>query len=147
MNNMWILAEAGGDVETSQGQAIPTAGTEQAPAATTSTTADGTNGMPADGIKKELTTGQKLGQYAPFIIILIIMYLFIFRGPKKKQKQHSQMVDSLKKNDRVRTIGGIFATVIDVRDKEIVLKIDESNNTKMRVSPGAIATVVTDEKD
>jgi preprotein translocase subunit YajC len=88
-----------------------------------------------------------LASYAPFIIILIIMYLFIFRGPKKKQKQHAQMVDSLKKNDRVRTIGGIFATVIDVRDKEVVIKIDESNNTKMRVSPGAIASVVTDDKD
>jgi preprotein translocase subunit YajC len=144
---MWILAEAGDNVETSQGQKIPAAGTEEGQATTTSTTADGTNGGLDNGIKKELTGKEKLASYAPFVIILVIMYLFIFRGPKKKQQQHAKMVDSLKKNDRVRTIGGIFATVIDVRDKEVVLKIDESNNTKMRVSPGAIASVVTDEKD
>jgi preprotein translocase subunit YajC len=146
MNDMWILAKAG-DVETSQGQAIPAAGSEQMPNTETGTIADGSNGVKEPLVKKEMTGKEKLVSYAPFIIILIIMYLFIFRGPKKKQKQHAQMVDSLKKNDRVRTIGGIFATVIDVRDKEVVIKIDESNNTKMRVSPGAIASVITDEKD
>ena len=86
-------------------------------------------------------------QYAPFIVIMIIMYMFIFRGPKKKQQQHAQMVKSLKKNDRVRTIGGIFGTVIEVRDKDGIIKIDESNNTKIRVSPSAISTVTGDEKE
>jgi preprotein translocase subunit YajC len=57
------------------------------------------------------------------------------------------MVKSLQKNDRVRTIGGIFGTVIEVRDKEVIIKIDESNNTKMRVSPNAISSVVGDEKE
>jgi len=146
MNSIWILAEASSDVETTQGQAIPLAGIEEAPATSTNTVADGSNTTQEDA-PPPLTTMQKLTQYAPFVIILIIMYLFIFRGPKKKQQQHAKMVNSLKKNDRVRTIGGIFATVIDVRDKEVILKIDESNNTKMRVNPGAIATVITDEKD
>jgi len=52
----------------------------------------------------------------------------------------------LKKNDRVRTIGGILGVVLDVRDDEIVLKIDEANNTKIRVIPSAIATVIGDDK-
>jgi len=56
------------------------------------------------------------------------------------------MVASLKKNDRVRTIGGILGTIIDVRDDEIVLKIDEANNTKIRIIPSAVAQVLTDEK-
>ena len=47
---------------------------------------------------------------------------------------------------RVRTIGGIFGTVLDVRDDEIVLKIDESTNAKMRISPSAVATVLKDAK-
>jgi preprotein translocase subunit YajC len=57
------------------------------------------------------------------------------------------MVQSLKKNDRVRTIGGILGTVMDVRDDEIVLKIDEATNTKMRVIPAAIATVLSDKTE
>jgi preprotein translocase subunit YajC len=142
MNNLWILAE--GDVETSQGQPIPT-GNEQ-PVTTTSTKADGSNGG-TEEIAPPLTQTQQLMKWAPMIVIMIIMYMFIFRGPKKKQQQHAQMVKSLQKNDRVRTIGGIFGTVIEVRDKDVIIKIDESNNTKIRVSPNAISTVVGDEKE
>ena len=70
--------------------------------------------------------------------MFILMYLVLFRGPKKKQQQHRQMIQALGKNDRVRTIGGIIGTVIDVKDDEVVLKVDESNNTKIRVSASAI---------
>jgi preprotein translocase subunit YajC len=56
------------------------------------------------------------------------------------------LLHTIKKHDRVRTIGGIYGTVVDVRDDEIVLKIDESNNTKMRISPNAIGTKLSDEK-
>ncbi|MBP8604819.1 MAG: preprotein translocase subunit YajC [Phycisphaerae bacterium] len=80
-------------------------------------------------------------------ILLVYMFFVMFRGPKKKQQEHQRMVQSLKKNDRVRTIGGIFGTVMDVRDDEIVLKIDESTNTKMRVSPAAIAAVLKDKTE
>ncbi len=140
---MLILAE-GDDVETKPGQPIPT-GNEEA-GSELGTKTDGGDGV-VDPVKPPLTLTQKLIQYAPFIVIMIIMYMFIFRGPKKKQQQHAQMVKSLKKNDRVRTIGGIFGTVIEVRDKDVIIKIDESNNTKIRVSPSAISTVTGDEKE
>ncbi|MBN1456552.1 MAG: preprotein translocase subunit YajC [Sedimentisphaerales bacterium] len=78
-------------------------------------------------------------------VIMIAMYFFVLRGPKKKQQKHQQMVQSLQKNARVRTIGGIFGTVMDVKDDVITLKIDESNNTKMKVSSGAISTVISEE--
>jgi preprotein translocase subunit YajC len=143
MNYTLILAE-GDDVETKPGQPIPT-GNEEA-GSELGTKTDGGKGV-VDTVKTPLTPTQKIIQYAPFIVIMIIMYMFIFRGPKKKQQQHAQMVKSLKKNDRVRTIGGIFGTVIEVRDKDVIIKIDESNNTKIRVSPSAISTVTGDEKE
>lgn len=88
-----------------------------------------------------------IGQFQIFIIIVMIIFLFMmFRGPRKKQAEHRKMVQSLKKNDRVRTIGGIHGTVVDVRDDEIVLKIDESNNTKMKISPNAIGTKLSDKE-
>src|SRR5690606_7883669 len=71
-------------------------------------------------------------------VMFIFMYMVLFRGPRKRQQEHNQMVQSLEKNDRVRTIGGIIGTVVDVRDDEIVLKVDESNNTKIRISPTSI---------
>jgi preprotein translocase subunit YajC len=49
------------------------------------------------------------------------------------------MVNELQKNDRVRTIGGVLGTVVDINDNEITLKVDESNNTKIKILAGAIS--------
>jgi preprotein translocase subunit YajC len=48
----------------------------------------------------------------------------------------------LKKNDRVQTVGGILGTVIEVSETEITLKVDETNNTKIKVLPSAVSRVV-----
>jgi preprotein translocase subunit YajC len=74
------------------------------------------------------------------------MYFLLFRGPRKKQQQHKQMVQSLQKNDRVRTIGGIIGTVVDIKDDEITLKVDESNNTKIKVASSAIGKNLLKDK-
>jgi preprotein translocase subunit YajC len=95
------------------------------------------------------TRQQKPGLDMMSVILIGVMVFFVFmmfRGPRKKQQEHRKMVQSLQKNDRVRTIGGIHGTIVDVRDDEIVLKIDESNNTKIKVSPSAIGTKLSQEK-
>ena len=71
-------------------------------------------------------------------LMFVVFYFLIFRGPRKREQQHKQMVRSLRKNDKVRTIGGILGTIVDIKDDEIILKIDESNNTKIRISTNAI---------
>lgn len=81
------------------------------------------------------------------ILMFVVIYFFIFRGPKQKQKKHQQMVNELSKNDKVRTIGGIIGTIVDIRDDDIVLKIDETNNTKIKILKGAIATKLKDEAE
>lgn len=145
MKNIWILAEASDAASNEEGQVITmeeAAGTEQAV-----TTQDGSNGAAEQEQTQTRSPQNPLMTFLPLILIFAVMYLFMFRGPKKKQQEHQKMVSSLAKNDRVRTIGGIFGTVLDVRDDEIILKIDESTNTKMRVSPQAIATVLTDKSE
>ncbi len=76
------------------------------------------------------------------VLIFVVLYFVMFRGPKKKQQQQQQMIKSLKKNDRVQTVGGILGTVLEVSDNEITLKVDESNNTKIKVLPSAINRVI-----
>jgi preprotein translocase subunit YajC len=48
-------------------------------------------------------------------------------------------MQTLSKSDRVQTIGGIIGTVVDIKDDEVTLKIDESNNTKMKILRSAIS--------
>ena len=85
-------------------------------------------------------------QFLPVVLIFVVMYFMLFRGPRKKQQKHKQMVQALERNDKVRTIGGILGTVIDVKDNEVTLKVDESNNTKIKVLPSAIGTNLTKEE-
>jgi preprotein translocase subunit YajC len=144
MTMYWIIAEAQTPAET-EGTVISSEAA--APAAETTSTLD--PGGTTDVVKTDVETKKPtnpLLQFAPLVLVFVLMYFMLFRAPKKRQQEHSKMVAGLKKNDRIRTIGGILGTVLDVRDDEIIIKIDESNNTKMRVVPSAIASVLSEEK-
>lgn len=143
MKNMWILAQAAAGKNEAEVITMEETSTQGELA---STQQDGSNTELPLSDPAVKTQGPNMMLWIMLPILLLYMF-FMFRGPKKKQQEHQKMVSSLSKNDRVRTIGGIFGTVLDIRDEEIVLKIDESNNTKMRVSPQAIATVLTEKME
>ena len=81
------------------------------------------------------------------VIIVVLFYFLMIRPERRKQAVHKTLLDNLKKNDRVVTIGGIYGVVMSVqRDAdEVTLKIDETTNTKIRVTFGAIARVLGEE--
>ena len=68
------------------------------------------------------------------------------RPEKQKRRRQEALLNQLKKNDRVVTIGGAVGVIVDVKDKEVVLKVDESNNTKIRIKRWAIRDLVDDSK-
>lgn len=84
-------------------------------------------------------------QFIFLALIFVVMYVFMLRGPRKQQQKHKQMVQTLAKNDRVRTIGGILGTVVDIKGDEVTLKIDESNNTKIKITTSAVGRNLTQE--
>ena len=98
-------------------------------------------GQKGDG---EVPPPNPLTSFAPLLVLIAIMYFFMLRGPQKKEKERKKMMDDLKKNDRVRTIGGIIGTVVEVREKEVVVKIDESNNTRIKLVREGIGEVLAD---
>ena len=140
MNNVWILAQAEGNDAPTSITPVPVSSDDQ-----TSTLEQSDPNATGD------TRGKGLfGSYGSLIflgVMFVMMYLLLFRGPRKKQQQHKQMVQTLAKNDRVRTIGGIIGTVVDIKDNEVTLKIDESTNTKIKVIPSAIGRNVSKDKD
>jgi preprotein translocase subunit YajC len=80
-------------------------------------------------------------------MLLIVFYLLVLRPQKKEQKKRLELLNNLKKNDRVVTIGGIYGVVMNAKREtdEVILKIDETNDTKIRVIFSAIARVIADE--
>ena len=80
-----------------------------------------------------------------FLFIMLggvfLLWFWMGRGRKKEQKKRQEMLDSLKKGDKVTTAGGIIGTVVDIRDEEITLKVDESANVRMKFLRGAIRQI------
>jgi len=72
---------------------------------------------------------------------MVLMLLLSGRGRKKEQKKRKEMLDSLKKGDKVVSIGGIIGTVIEIRPDEVTVKVDETNNIRMKIARWAIRGV------
>jgi preprotein translocase subunit YajC len=119
-------------------------------AATTVTTTSGTTTATAPGgdmAKRQPGLFDGWGGILPIILMFGILYLFLFRGQRKQEKKRKEMINELKKGDRVMTIGGMVARVVSIEGDEVVLKIDESANVKATYSKKAIQEVLDrDEK-
>jgi preprotein translocase subunit YajC len=139
MNNIWILAQTDSSDASSGISSEPIGSDEQ----TTTTTPSDPN-APAGPLKRSPFGSTQLIFLA---MMFVLMYMILFRGPRKKQQQHKQMVQSLSKNDRIQTIGGIIGTVVDIKEDEITLKIDESNNTKIKILRSAIGKNMSKDKN
>jgi preprotein translocase subunit YajC len=97
-------------------------------------------GNPADG----MTFWQQL-LFSPLtmVAVLIILFYSIVLGPeRRKATDLAKLRDNLRKNDWVVTVGGICGKVVSAADgEEVVICIDESNGTRMRVLRSAISSI------
>jgi preprotein translocase subunit YajC len=78
-------------------------------------------------------------------LIILVFYFLVMRPQNKKQKEAKKMLESLRKGDRIVTIGGLRGTVVTVKDDVVVLKVDD--NTKLEYSKNAVATVLKREDE
>ncbi len=78
-------------------------------------------------------------QYLPLIFVFTIVYFLMIRPQQQKQKEHTQMLAKLEKNDEVITLGGVHATVVSVGDKTVSLRI--ADNVKIEIEKSSIATI------
>lgn len=87
----------------------------------------------------------------PFLPIagLFFLYYFIVLAPERRRKREdAAMKSTLKKNDRIVTIGGIHGTVVAApADSSVVtIRIDENGTTRMKINRSAIATIVSEKE-
>ena len=80
------------------------------------------------------------GIFDPFFLLLIMgvtamFYLMVARPQRQKQKEMQKMLEDLKENDQVVTVGGIVGSIVSFsKDKgEVVIRTDEKSNTKLRI--------------
>jgi preprotein translocase subunit YajC len=83
----------------------------------------------------------------PIIMLGMIAFMFYFlilRPQQLQEKKRRQMIEALKKNDRVLTTGGIYATVIsvDTAQDRVVLRVDDEKGTKIAFTKASVARVI-----
>ena len=87
------------------------------------------------------------GPMVPVILLVVIMYVFMFRNQKGgKDRGRLDKLAAMKKGDEVQTIGGEYGRVVEVKDDRVLVKVDETSNTKIWYSRTAIHRIVTEEK-
>ncbi|MCR5731967.1 MAG: preprotein translocase subunit YajC [Sphaerochaetaceae bacterium] len=84
--------------------------------------------------------GQMTSSLVMFTAIILIFYFLIIRPQKKREKETKDMLNALKKGDKVVSIGGIHGTVITVKDTTVVVKVDD--NARIEFTKSAISQVL-----
>ena len=102
------------------------------------------DGAPAAG--EEQSAPMLFGDnFFPMLMLLLVgMIVFSFFGGRKQKKRRATMLDSLSKRDQVLTRGGVFGTIVEIKPDRVVLKIDESSNTRITVLRDSIEQVTAD---
>ncbi|WP_231615352.1 preprotein translocase subunit YajC [Novipirellula artificiosorum] len=100
---------------------------------------------------QELTFVEKLfaNPLLPIIVIIFFFYTMLLAPERRRKAEEAKLMASLKKNDRIVTVGGIHGTVVSISpDSDVVtIRVDESGNTRLKINRTAISTVVKDPKE
>ena len=100
-----------------------------------------TQGKPAPGFADLLASPM-----FPLLLGIIVLYFFMYRSKKNQDRQLRDKLNQIKRGDEVMTAGGMFGKIVEVRDNRVLVKVDETSNTKIWFSREAIRTVITEEK-
>ena len=74
-------------------------------------------------------------------LILVMLFFSIF-SQRREKKRRAQMLGGMKKHDTVRTIGGVIGSVVEIKPETVVLKVDESSNTRMTFAREAVQQII-----
>ena len=81
----------------------------------------------------------------PFLLIFAVFYFLLILPQQKRQKQLKEMLDQLKKGDKVVTASGIWGTITNIGKHTVTLQI--ADNTKIKMQREHIARVRTEEDE
>jgi preprotein translocase subunit YajC len=75
--------------------------------------------------------------------LLALMLVWSMLGQRRDRKKRDAMLSAIKKHDRVQTLGGIIGSIVEIRKDVVVLKVDESSNTRITFARSAVQQVLS----
>ena len=92
--------------------------------------------LQAAGTETGTTQGSGWSMFIMLILIIVVMWFFMIRPQRKQQKELQKFREGLQKGDKVVTIGGIYGTVVEVKEKTLLLEVD--SNVKIKVDKNSV---------
>jgi preprotein translocase subunit YajC len=85
------------------------------------------------------------GSQFVFIMLgmVVLMIIVSTLGPRRERKKREAMISAVKKHDRVQTVGGVIGAIVELKPDYVVLKVDESANTRITFARSAIQQVLS----
>lgn len=72
-------------------------------------------------------------------VIFLIFYFIVIRPQKKQEKERQKMISGLNKNDEIITSGGIHGTIVNVKEKTVVIRVDD--NAKLEIEKSSVGVI------
>ena len=86
-----------------------------------------------------LQSGMLLNLLLPMASVFLIFYFIYILPQRREQKKFKDMVEALKKNDQVVTIGGLHGTIVNIKEKTFIVRVDD--NARVEVDKSAVARI------
>jgi preprotein translocase subunit YajC len=106
----------------------------------------------AGGAPGGAPTGRPSGALDPtlmFVLLgaVLLMFVFSLSGQRRERKKREAMLSAIKKHDTVQTVGGVIGAIVELKPDFVVLKVDESANTRITFARSAIQQVITTDAE
>lgn len=88
------------------------------------------------------TANSSWSMWVMLILILVVMWFFMIRPQRKQQKELEKFRNSLKRGDKVVTIGGIYGVVDEIKERQVIIKVD--GDTKLKVDKNSLVKDFTE---
>lgn len=88
------------------------------------------------------TANSSWSMWVMLILIFVVMWFFIIRPQRKQQKELEKFRNSLKRGDKVVTIGGIYGVVDEIKERQVIIKVD--GDTKLKVDKNSLVKDFTE---
>jgi preprotein translocase subunit YajC len=94
--------------------------------------------MLAATAKQQVAGGGLLG-LLPMIVVMVVLWFIMIAPQRKQQKQRDQMLKSLKKGDKVITVGGLHGEIVEIDETDIRLRV--ADKTELKFTRGSISKI------
>ncbi|MGQ9824672.1 MAG: preprotein translocase subunit YajC [Desulfotomaculales bacterium] len=79
------------------------------------------------------------------VVLFALLYFLLIRPQQQRQKKHQQMIKNLKVNDNIITIGGIYGTIVKIKEDSLIIRV--ADNVRLEILKTAVAQVRQREEE